>query len=160
MKEKKSSHPWVTEECREAVKKKNEAEQILGEQRREHPGTSHGDSEAQLEQLILDGNEALGSAYEEYVRRVREEIKTLPRSSKKWWQLNRVLLGRPARQASSIPPLKKSSGEWSLNGKDKADRLATTFDDKSKLPKKEIEWRPTESPEQMASFCMLRVGGY
>ena len=78
--------------------------------------------EKELEEATKRSNLVIGEAYEAYVDQLREEIKELPRSSKKWWRLNRFLLGRAAKKSSAIPPLRNAKQEWILESAEKAER--------------------------------------
>ena len=104
------------------------------------------EAENELREATRLCNEMLGSAYEEYIDRIRAEISALPKGSKKWWRLNRVLLGRPTRTVSSIPPLRAGETEWAWDGRAKANLLGETFRAKNSLPEKVGDWEPKVSP--------------
>ena len=114
-----------------------------------------GDLERNLDDVIRRCNETLGVAYEEYIAKVREQLKSLPKGSKKWWRLNRILLGRSSKRAG-IPPLRQPDGEWVLESGEKANLLGKTFEAKSALPEKKFEWRPEPLKESQSSFFLLR----
>ena len=156
--ERKSGHPWITEECRSVVREKNEIETRLLQFIRDYPGHTSRlqELDEELQGAIRHCNVTLGRAYEAYVHKVREEIKILPKGSKKWWRLNRVLLGRSAKKTGSVPPLKNSSGQWVLESVDKANLLGKSFESKSVLPEKQNEWFPEESESSQSSFFLIR----
>ena len=67
---KKSTHPWLNERCEELVRAKRAAE-----------GTE--ESAAKLEAC----SKGMLEEFQKYTARVRDKLKTLPRSSKQWWKL-------------------------------------------------------------------------
>ena len=99
----------------------------------------------------------MGEAFEEHVEKTREQIKSLPRGSKEWWRLNRLLLGRASKQNVSIPPLKNRDGDWILESGEKADLFGDTFSAKSKLPERERKWNPKRPTTEQASFLILKT---
>ena len=109
-----------------------------------------------MQQAIVDCNETLGYEYEKYVLKVREEIRDLPRGSKEWWRLNRILLGRSVKSGKGIPPLREPSGEWIMENEEKANLFAKTFAAKSTLPEKVGEWKTEVSAARQSSFKLLR----
>ena len=117
----RSSHPWLTAECERLVRLQRAAE-----------GTA-GYAEAR------DAcSTALRKAYEDYVRRTRQQLSTLPRSSKAWWKLCNALQLK-ANKSSSIPALKKKTttegeAEWVRESLGKAELFADTFWNKYTLP--------------------------
>ena len=77
---------------------------------------------------------SLSTSTKKHQQEIRNQLKQLPRGSKKWWKLNRALLQKKA-STCSIPPLKSATtGDWALNPQDKADLLASTFTRKRQLP--------------------------
>eukprot|EP00972_Heterocapsa_arctica_P043111 6356623-Heterocapsa_arctica.AAC.1 len=76
---------------------------------------------------------ALSEAHTDYIRCVRDRIAGLPKGSKAWWRLNRVLLNR-SRKSSCIPPLRTDDGQWVLDAKSKANIFAQSFAEKGRLP--------------------------
>ena len=110
-----------------------------------------------LKDSIEESNKILREAYENYVTQIREEIKQLPRGSKKWWRLNGILLGRASKKTAAVPPLRDLDGEWVFENVMKADLLGTTFEAKSKLPTKIGSWTPEEKESRHSSFALLRV---
>ena len=73
--------------------------------------------------------------YHKYQQRLRQTISQLPRGSKEWWSYNRQLLNRKTK-TSSIPPLRDTDRTYVHDAQAKADLLAKTFTEKSKLPPK------------------------
>ena len=69
----KSTHPWLNEKCKEAVLRKNRAE-----------GTGNFGTECENCNRILNVERAA------WMQRTKDQLAALPRSSKKWWRLNRL----------------------------------------------------------------------
>jgi hypothetical protein len=72
-------------------------------------------------------NEIFNIAYDDFIKKTRKEIKTLPKSTKKWWRLNRTLLGRAAKKSASIPPLTKFRGRMDLGKQRKSESARNNF---------------------------------
>ena len=117
LREKKATHPWLTEETKQLVAAKNAAE-----------GT---DKERATTEACSAG---LLAAYKAYVDRVRAELANLPLGSKKYWTRSKELLNQK-RKTCSVPALKDSEGllgkdhkgKWCTNAVEKANLLARTF---------------------------------
>ena len=105
----KSTHPWLTEDVLEKVAAKQEAE-----------GT---ETEKEAAEAC---SEAVRTAYKQYVHRVREELKTLPKNSKKWWVKSQELIVRKSK-VSHVPALKGEDGTWHRISEEKAQLLAEIF---------------------------------
>ncbi len=114
--ERKQTHPWLTEECHRAIDLKNQA-----------IGTP------QFQNLQGTCAEVLNIAYKAYEQDLKDRIKSLKKSDKRWWALNRQLLHRKAKM-SSIPALRSDDGEWHQDSQTKANIFAQVFDEKSQLP--------------------------
>ena len=88
---------------------------------------------------------------------MKEELRSLPKGSKKWWSLSKVLMDNaPAK--SGIPSLREQGGDWIHDGKSKADLLAHSFSSKYTLPD-EIEEEDEEMVEpstKMNNFVLVR----
>ena len=157
IKHRKSRHPWITRECEQATEERNLLEAELLNKIMAHAASSEVERlEMELQEATKHSNLVLGAAYEEYVDQVREEIKSLPKGSNKWWRLNRILLGRSSRKAVSIPPLRDAQGNWVLDAESKADLFGKTFDAKSRLPEKRQPWNPAQRATIQAPFFLLR----
>ena len=65
-------------------------------------------------------------AYKEYVQRVRDELLTLQKNSKKWWVKSGELTAQKAK-VCHVPALKDSQGVWHRTAEEKAQLLADTF---------------------------------
>ena len=83
--EARSSRPWITDACREAVAEKARKQ-----------GTADYDAATQSCSSIM------GQAYREQVEALREKIKYLPKSSNKRWSLKRQLVGNSAGKLSNL----------------------------------------------------------
>ena len=80
LKERKSTHPWITQECREAVSNKNHLErELLSRLQTNEEATILAELESSLEKAIKHSNAVMGKAYDAYVEQVRQEIKSLPK---------------------------------------------------------------------------------
>ena len=97
------------------------------------------------------------SNYAVYISKMREELRSLPKGSKKWWSLSKVLMDNaPAK--SGIPSLREQGGDWIHDGKSKADLLAHSFSSKYTLPD-EIEEEDevmAEPSTKMSNFVLVR----
>ena len=122
IKQQKSSHPWLTEECREALLRKNEIEADLLKtiQSPERVDDVNG-LEHRLQEAVRYSNEMMSKAFERHVENTREKIRSLPKGSKEWWRLNRSLLGRSHQKNVSFPPLRDKDRSWILESEKKAD---------------------------------------
>ena len=114
--EKKQVHPWLDDACYAAIDRKNAAE---------------GSRSFQEEQRRCSAT--LSQAYAQYREKLKMKIKSLSKSDKRWWQLNRELLQKKAR-VSAIPPLRTVDGQWHLDSLDKANVFAKCFSAKCALP--------------------------
>ena len=114
--EHKSSHPWLDDECRKAVRRKGEAE-----------GTDSYTSECQR------CSETISRSYQRYIAKIRVKIQELPKNSKQWWRLNRILL-RDAPTNTGVAAFKNEEKQWVFDAKAKADLFAKTFVSKFGLP--------------------------
>ena len=86
----KSTHPWINKRCEKAVEEKRRAE-----------GSSlYGDKLKACSDVILE-------EFNMYVARTRDEMKKLPRGSKRWWTMAKKLATR-ADKNFNIPLLKTS----------------------------------------------------
>ena len=138
--ERKGSHPWLDDACRDAIAAKHARE----------GSDDYKDSCLQCTAVLKD-------RFGCYVNKVREEMNSLSKGSKKWWKLSKILMdGSHAR--SGIPSLRSGSGEWLHDGKSKADLFAGVFSAKFDLPE-ELEDDPAlldDPVQQMASFVLVR----
>ena len=158
LKDRKSTHPWVTAKCEEALAKKNHLEALQIEILATSPSRETEELlDRQFEEETRRCNEIFSRAYDEFIQKTREEIKSMSKAEKKWWRLNRTLLGRASKKSCSIPPLRTETGEWILEDAEKASLLGRTFESKSKLPEKKGEWIPSKGGNKQSSFMLLRV---
>ena len=139
LRERKSTHPWITPACEAAVHKKIAAE-----------GCPHYEEECRRCSAVL------AAAHTAYIRRVRDRLANIPRGSKAWWKWNRALLNK-ARKTTCVPPLRTSAGQWVLDAKGKANLFAQTFASKSVLPPGPAGDVIGEPTQQMSSFLALRL---
>ncbi len=139
--ESSSSHPWLDEECYRAIEAKCLAS-----------------GKAEFAQRSLACSDTLTKAFLEYQHKLKTKIAELPRTSKEWWKHNRELLNRKTK-ASTIAPLKNQRGQWVVDPKGKADLLAETFQEKSRLPQAPDN-EPVENGPPVASmsgFMLIRA---
>jgi hypothetical protein len=111
----KSTHPWLDEQCKNALYQKMLAE-----------GTTA------YQTVAVNCTKILNKARAEYITKKNEKLATLPPHSKRWWRINRELMHKKG-QMTSIPTLKDGT-EWLAGAAEKANVFARTFDAKCKLP--------------------------
>ena len=111
----KSTHPWLNETCRKAIREKIDAINLPNFNIKRDDCTN-----------------ILRHAFASYVDKTREKLIHMKPSSKQWWKMSNSLLMKSSG-LSSIPPLKTSTG-WVRDSQAKADTLASTFTSKSILP--------------------------
>ena len=105
---KKSTHPWLSSECEEAVRRKHAAE-----------GTDReSDMAKECSAVFMEHHYA-------FINKMRAELANTKKSSKSWWSKARQLLDQKSK-TSSIPAMKQGS-TWILDAKGKADIFADTF---------------------------------
>ena len=135
---KRQSHPWLNATCEEAVRKKSASEGTAGY-------VEVRDACAQT----------LKNAHAEYVKKLKEEIASLPKGCKKWWSLNSELLQKKGR-ITSIPPL-YVGGEWLLDATAKANAFSRTWQAKNILPSMgEDQFFPAPT-QYMQDFIAIRA---
>ena len=136
----KSTHPWLNDACRQAVKDKCDAS-----------GTDRFRDQA------IECSGILLAEFRKYQSKTRDKLRKLPRSSKAWWRFNKALMQRKEK-ASSIPPLRDGSA-WILDGKGKAELFAKTWRAKCALPESFFEL-PADSDDHceaiLGNFLPLR----
>ena len=75
----KSTHPWLTDGCRQATAEKRRAEEdLLRALNSESSPAEISFLENELEEKLKECNVLMGEAFENHVERIREQIKTLP----------------------------------------------------------------------------------
>ena len=123
VREKKSTHPWLTNEVEDLVEAKRAAEGTPNERE-----AAEACSAGTLKQ------------YMEFTKDSARKLSEIPAGSKGWWSKTRRLMdNKPA--VSSVPALKSSGGEWIFEPTKKATAFAKTFSDKYSLaPKEENEY--------------------
>ena len=117
---KKSTHPWLTQKCKDAIVRKNAAE-----------GSEQFANERDNFTAVMNAERA------NYVTELKEKISSSPRNDKKWWRLNRELLIRKSSVAS-IPTLREDT-QWLSDSKAKADAFERKSISKSQLPAETID---------------------
>ena len=105
----KSTHPWLSTECEEAVRRKHNAQ-----------GT---DTEREMAQ---ECSAVLMQHHYAFIQKTRSELADAKTSSKSWWSKARQLLDQKSK-ACSTPALKEGP-TWCLDAKQKADIFADTFE--------------------------------
>ena len=111
-----SSHPWLNDRCKVALKKKMEAR-----------GTPNAIIERDRCSEILFEEHTL------YIMKMRRQLAGQPNSSKKIWKLTNCLQRR-TRGSDSVQALKAPDGSWARTPEAKAELLSETFAMKSALP--------------------------
>ena len=111
-----SSHPWLNDRVREAVRKKAAA----------HNTPIEEAETLRCSVVVLE-------EFKKYTATTRNKLTSLGSGSKRWWRLSSQLLHKQVK-ANNVPPLKKASGEWARTPIDKANLFAETWATKSALP--------------------------
>ena len=116
----KSNHEWLDDECRKLIRLKREAW-----------GTSS------FVQCRDECTQGLLSAYYRFLYRTRRKLTKLRPSSREWWRISRALMSA-GKSSDVIPPLQRADGSWAMTAQEKADLLADTFEKKCQLDDMEI----------------------
>ena len=139
----KSTHPWMNERCLQLVAAKRSAE-----------GTEH------YKEKLKECSQGILEEFNAYTNKVREELKALPRSSKKWWKLAKGVTLRSEKN-SAIPPLKdKLKGEWVTLPEGKCTLFLETLLQKYQLAVGEENTYtelPEENEQQVSDFLPVRA---
>ena len=117
----KSSLPWLNEKCRSAIMCKHLCEGTSGYQH-----------------AVEQCRDTIRSVKKTYFENLKSKMETLPKSSKKWWALNKRLLHKHAAPAL-FPPIKDSSGQWHRSAETKANAFARCWAAKNKLPEEQFD---------------------
>ena len=117
----KSTLPWLTDKCVEAIQAKHMAE-----------GTD------QYDQIAMHTSAILHQERSAYTAQLKKKMEKLPKCSKQWWTLNKRLLNKQA-SLSLFPPLKNADGVWCKTPKTKADAFVTCWTAKCILPPEQYE---------------------
>ena len=134
----KSTHPWINDECRTAIARRDAAR-----------GTPD-------EFLAMQSCSAvLLRAFRSHQARLRSQLRNLPRGSKRWWRINKLLM-KQAKRTTQIPPLKQADGLWARTPAEKATLLAQTFAAKCELPPGGEEIQRGHPNVEMSGFIVLR----
>ena len=112
----KSAHPWLHEECQQAVARKHAT-----------VGTSEFIAERLHFTCVLQSVRAL------FIRRTRDRACAVSTSSKGWWRFAGQLLMKPQARVS-ILALKRGDSSWAPGAQAKADLFADAFAKTSALP--------------------------
>ena len=135
----KQTHPWIDDDCVQAIKAKNEA-----------VGTDH--FPAARDRCA----EIINDKFQDHVLVLKDKISRLEKCDRLWWKLNRELIHKKAK-VSSIPPLKGRDGTWSLDSINKANLFAHSFSQKYMLPP-EVEDQFVARPENaQKEFIAIRT---
>ena len=136
------AHPWLNDECRQALREKHMASGTPAFAGKRDACTS-----------------VFREAHQAYVSKTRDELKAMSSSSRGWWKLSGSLLMK-ASGRENIPPLKRAEDQWAKTAREKADELARVFRGKSQLPaREENEYTLLDEPTsaKMPGFLRLRV---
>ena len=140
IRERKGSHPWLDDACRKAILSK-------------HLRDGFDD----YEEACQECTRVLREAYAAYINKVRAEMRSLPRGSKRWWSLANTLMdGQPENRG--IPSLRDASGKWVHDGREKSELFAEIFASKYVLPEN-VRGDPRLDdlpPQRMSSFVLVR----
>ncbi len=100
------AHPWLNDECRQALREKHVASGTPAFAGKRDACTS-----------------VFREAHQAYVSKTRDELKAMSSSSRGWWKLSGSLLMK-ASGRENIPPLKRAEDQWAKTAREKADELA------------------------------------
>ena len=134
----KCTLPWLNAKCYEAVRLKHDA----------------GNSD-EYTQVATECRQILVAERQKYLAELRTKMEALPRSSKKWWALNKQLLHRQAAP-SFFPPLKDSEGTWHRTPIAKANAFAKCWVGKCRLPAEVHEHFFAHVEDQMSTWFPIR----
>ena len=140
LREFKGTHPWLNDECRSAILHKQSC-----------AGTD------EYKEACESCTRILQVAFAAYTAKLRQELRSLPKGSKRWWSLSNGLLDNAPSKAG-IPSLKDPEGNWIHDGRGKADLLAQAFASKFELPDPvEVNTDIAEAPPaKMMDFVLVR----
>ena len=140
LREFKGTHPWLNDECRSAIIHKQSCE-----------GTEN------YKEACESCTRIIKLAHAAYTEKTRLELRSLPKGSKRWWSLSKVLLDNAPTRAG-IPSLKDPDGNWIHDGRGKANLLAQVFTSKFALPDPvEARTATVEAPTtKMTNFVVVR----
>ena len=135
---KKSSLPWVTTECRDAIRKKHDLE----------GSGQYQDAARKCAKVLRDARAA-------YFASLKTELDNLPKGSKRWWSLNRQLLNRQSHSVF-FPPLRDSDGQWCKTPESKAAAFKQNWEAKFQLPPETHELFFARIPDIIAPWFPIR----
>ena len=99
LREFKGTHPWLNYECRSVILHKQSC-----------AGTD------EYKEACESGTRTLKVACAAYSDKTRQELRSLPKGSKRWWSLSKILLDN-APSNCGIPSLKDPKGNWIHEGR-------------------------------------------
>ena len=134
----KCTLPWLNAKCYEAVRPKHDAE-----------------NSNEYIQVATECRQVLVAERQKYLAELRTKMEALPRSSKKWWALNKQLLHRQAAP-SFFPPLKDSEGTWHRTPIAKANAFAKCWVGKCRLPAEVHEHFFAHVEDKMSTWFPIR----
>ena len=91
----KGSHPWLDDQCLDAVRHKHHCQ-----------GTEHFEAAARA------CTDVISSAHRKFIKKQKAELKSPKRGSKQWWSIAKTLLDG-ATNISGIPSVQKH--RWALD---------------------------------------------
>ena len=116
LKERKTTHPWLSDRAIDAVKDKHAARGSVNELF----------AAQRCSQILLEERM-------KFQRRMCDELSQLPKGSKQYWSRSRQLMDRKS-STTSVPALKRPDGTWLLSSQEKANHFAEVFAAKCRLP--------------------------
>ena len=90
------------------------------------------------DEIAINCKEVLLGERKKYLTHFRATMEKLPKSSKRWWSLNKQLLNKQAAPTLT-PPLKNKEGLWCRTPKTKANAFAECWAEKCQLPPEVFE---------------------
>ncbi len=140
--DKSYAHPWINSECREALKRKHEA----------RGASNYAEMRDACSEVFL-------RAYKDYVQKTSDSLRSMGPSSRGWWKTANSLLTKSSG-SENIPALQRQDGSWAMTPEERANELASTFREKSRLPPDSTNHYTELQPEQrepQRGFLRLRV---
>ena len=117
----KTTLPWLNDRCALAIARKHALE----------GGPEYLEACTKCSQVLCEEKQ-------KHMTKLKNQLETLPKSSKRWWTLNKQLLNRQS-SPSFFPPIKNKSGDWCRTAELKANAFVETWSAKNVLPPETFE---------------------
>ena len=138
-KEKRKSHPWMTDRCANALAMRASFENSDG-----------------YDDACRRCGDVLRDEFRKHVDKIRAKLTELPPSSKDWWRVSGELLDNVVPRCG-VPSLRTSDGQWLHENVDKANLFAECFVRKSALPPEITDLDVGDPVSEMKEFVAVRT---